>query len=566
MWMTLALVTCSALPAFGQHTWGGAVDEIEGLVMEGGARLAHDEDIEGAALVLDGVEGSYARAAAPQEWGRLRNVRVEARLRLPQYRAATVPIGWPGSFLIYIAGHGKPWALYWTDTGRHIIQGEDPVPPGQWLDIAFEYRAEDVCLLYVNGRSVAGLKGRGPLKEGGPDVWLGRYSYEDEKTGAEQNAWMRGAVARAQVTVLADDDRYEMDTTDLRHSMNVSWGDAIVVGEGWRKLNHPDHVAQFIEECERLGVRKVFLRADTEFILNFCDRRMDDDHWFMRALAAVEGDMLGALVRGCREAGIKVYAYQSVFDMGSPTTVLYGGHVPYFWESEFYIRHPEFLMESPDGERRQWGVPCYAYPEARGYMLSILRHILDQWEFDGLYLCTRTHSKPAEHADDFGYNAPIAEEFRRRHGVDIRTEEFSRPQWWNLLGEQLTLLLRDARGAFPDMEIVVAMPRADHIGPPYGNMRLDWRTWVRERLVDGLVIGVISGGWHYPDTRNRPGYVQSQQDNVAMRDLGYDLGEWFGPECAASGVELYLQRSSIYSDADRDLLEHPGVTGFMMHF
>ena len=44
------------------------------------------------------------------------------------------------------------------------------------------------------------------------------------------------------------------------------------------------------------------------------------------------------------------------------------------------------------------------------------------------------------------------------------------------------------------------------------------------------------------------------------------LRKWFGPACKQAGVELYFQRSAIYSDADRDLLKHPGMTGFMVGF
>jgi len=244
--------------------------------------------------------------------------------------------------------------------------------------------------------------------------------------------------------------------------------------------------------------------------------------------------------------------------------VLYGGSTPFFWQATFSIEHPEYLVENRDGTKRQWGVPCYAYPEARRYIIGVFQHLLNKWPFDGLHICTRSHSRPAEFADEFGYNQPIAEEFQRRHGVDIRTQKFSKSQWWDLQGEYLTQLLREFRQAFAGREIFIAMPRADYLGPPYGNMRLDWRTWCQEKLVDGLVLGVISGGWHYPHTRNRPGYVQSQQDNVAMRPLDYDLGQWFGPACRQHGVELYLRRSSIASDADRDLLQRPGMTGFML--
>ncbi|NIA16091.1 MAG: hypothetical protein GWP08_18680 [Nitrospiraceae bacterium] len=72
-------------------------------------------------------------------------------------------------------------------------------------------------------------------------------------------------------------------------------------------------------------------------------------------------------------------------------------------------------------------------------------------------------------------------------------------------------LLRYSHGA-----LCYAYPeaRAYTIGAPYGNMRLDWRTWCQERLVDGLVLDVFSGTWLYPAIRKRPGYVQCQQENV----------------------------------------------------
>jgi len=110
------------------------------------------------------------------------------------------------------------------------------------------------------------------------------------------------------------------------------------------------------------------------------------------------------------------------------------------------------------------------------------------------------------------------------------------------------------------------MPRSDHIGPPYGNMVLDWRTWAQEGLVDGIVLGVISGGWHYPDSMDRPGYVQSQQDRVGMRDVEFDLGEWFGPWCAEHGVDLLLSRGGFPSDREREQLQYPGMCGYMLHF
>lgn len=561
VWIACLVATCvgaAPLPS------GGGAAPLD-VTLEGGAKVAPDAELKQDVLVLDGEKGSYAHCPAPTG-GRLRNFRVEVNVRPDQVRASSIPIAWPGCFMIYLSGENKPWVWVETEKGRTIHAATEPLPPGRWSQLAFEYRADDAGLFFVNGRSVLTIHGEGALKQGGPELWFGRYYYKDPKDGKEYDGYMKGAVGLPRVTRLPDDDRLAVDLSGLHNAINVSWGDSIVVGKGWRALNKPAHVAPFVAECKRLGVKKVFLRVDHEFITQYCERRMPPDHWYMKALAAVEGDMIATLIRGCREAGLKVYAYQTIFDMGSPTSVMYGGTAPFPWESQFTLAHPEILTQSRDGKKRQWGVPCYAYPEARKYMVGIFQHLMSKWDFDGAYVCTRTHSFPAAFADEFGYNQPIVDEFRRRHGVDIRTQDFSKPQWWDLQGEYLTQLLREMRAALRGKEIIFAMPRSDTIGPPYGNMRLDWRTWCQEKLVDGLVLGVTSGGWHYPNTMHLPGYVQSEQDSVGMRDLKYDLGDWFGPACKAAGVELYLQRGTFFAEAERDELKLPGMTGFMASF
>lgn len=555
--LLVAAATCAPLPA------GNEVPPLD-VTLEGGARIAADGELKTEVLLLDGQAGCYGHCAAPA--GHPRNFRVEVSFRPDELRASTIPIAWPGCFMIYLSGEGKPWVWLETEKGRTIHASPEPLPAARWCRLAFEYRADDQGLLWVNGRSVLTIDGRGALKAGGPELWFGRYYWKDPKDGKEYESWMKGAVALPRIVALPDDDRLQVDLSAMRNAINVSWGDAIVVGKGWQALNKPEHVAPFVAHCRRLGVKKVFLRCDHEFIMQYCERRMPPGHWYLKALEAVEGDMLAALVRGCHQAGMKVYGYQSIYDLGSPTSVLYGGSAPFPWQSQFTIDHPEYLVESRDGKKRQWGVLCYAYPEARAYMVGVFKHELARWDFDGAYVCTRTHSYPAEFADEYGYNQPLAEEYRRRHGVDLRTQEFSKPQWWDLQGEYLTQLLRELRAATPGKELIVAIPRSDTIGPPYGNMRLDWRTWCQEKLVDGIVLGVTSGGWHYPDTMNRPGYVQSEQDGVAMRELDYDLGEWFGPACQAAGVELYLSRGTFYAEREREALKNRGMTGFMAGF
>ncbi|MGC9319508.1 MAG: LamG-like jellyroll fold domain-containing protein [Armatimonadota bacterium] len=535
------------------------------LTLEGGARIDQVAGLDQQALVLDGNEGTYAHADAPDLPDELAAFRVEAKVRIDEHRAGTVAMEWPGAFKVYFDSNGYFWLITWPQSGQLTAASKAQVPLGKWTDVAAEYRAGDIGLLYVNGRSVYSFRGSGALTPEADRLEFGRHPWTDDE-GNEHTQWMHGAVAAPRITMLPDGDSPTLEGSGMQNSMCISFGDAIVKGEGWRKLNSPDDVPPLIEELKRYSVTKVFLRCSSIMIMELYERRMEEDHWYIEAINAIEGDMHATIIDACHEAGIKVYAYRSIFDEGSPPSVKYGGNTPFIWQSKFTIEHPEYLRVNRDGTKRQWGVLCFAYPQAREYMVGTFEYLMERWDFDGIYICTRTHSMPAEFADQFGFNDPIVEEFQRRYGVNIREEEFPRSRWYDLQGEGLTELLREMRAAFPDEEIVIAIPRSDYIGPPYGNMRLDWRTWAQEGLVDTIRLGVISGGWHYPDTRNLPGYIQSQQDDVGMRPLEYDLGEWFGPWCEQYSTGLHTPGPVFPTDMDRELLELPGVEGFAFGF
>ncbi|MFQ6097349.1 MAG: hypothetical protein ACE5O2_06425, partial [Armatimonadota bacterium] len=89
--------------------------------------------------------------------------------------------------------------------------------------------------------------------------------------------------------------------------------------------------------------------------------------------------------------------------------------------------------------------------------------------------------------------------------------------------------------------ICIGVPRGDYFGPPYGNMYLDWRTWVEEKLIDELVLGELSGKGLYPRRKDYKGYVFDQEAGLGVRTVREDIAERYGPLCREHGVELYVQ-------------------------
>jgi len=224
-------------------------------------------------------------------------------------------------------------------------------------------------------------------------------------------------------------------------------------------------------------------------------------------------DPLAEAIRSCHQEGCKLYAYVTLFDEGAPISVLYIDLEPFPWQSRFQQQHPEYVVASRDGNDRQWGVLEYGYPDVGEEILRRLEYYMQNYDIDGLLIDTRTHSKPADSGDQFGFNDVVVQDFNSLYGVNILTDVRLRSSsqdydpnnalvenWRELRGEYVTDFLRDLRAMANtyDVNIIAGIPQADHLGPPIGNIVMDWRTWVDEGLIDELIVGYITGMQLYP--------------------------------------------------------------------
>lgn len=365
---------------------------------------------------------------------------------------------------------------------------------------------------------------------------------------------------------------FALGNASAQNAINVSWGDNIVIYEGQAKLDTPERIAACMDDWQRLGsVETVYWRASSWRLANYMKPRHDS---FPRYFDEVKRiwDQFNPFEVAAREAharGMRLYAYQTIFDEGSPESVKYGDSTPFPWQSFFTIAHPEYLVTDREGKQRQWGVMEYAYTEVREYMLAGMCRLIDEHDFDGLYVCTRTHSRPAESADQLGFNEPVVEAYRAKYGVDILTEQFDAQKWRDLRGEFVTQFLRELRAAMKERgkRLAVAIPRGDIVGPPYGNMTLDWRTWVSEGLVDELVVGPTSGSWHYPSMKDKDrerGYLASQDEGWGAPSVDQIIDDLHGPLCEEHGVRL-LVPGGWGSRTARERIEASPLSGYALN-
>jgi hypothetical protein len=363
--------------------------------------------------------------------------------------------------------------------------------------------------------------------------------------------------------------------------VSVSWPDHLSFGDDDGRLNEPDQVARRMAAWKtELAASALHWRASRTRIPGRFSAARGYRHP-SRSAAALVWDDLDVVPSLAHAAGLHAWLYVSVFDEGWPLapprvrTVSYhnemhGQHVA--WQSLLSRQHPEWLVLARGGRRRQYGVVSLAYPAARRAFVERWTALIRPTRFDGLFLCLRSQSRPADHADLFGFNEPVREDFRARHGVDILTEPFDVQAWRDLLGEYVTTLLRELRAALAadGRALGVGVARGDVLGPPLGNTTLAWRTWARDGLVDQLVVDQNSSQcpsmWHqlWPMHRGR-GYVQNYLDGTGLPPLDAHLREAYAPVVAESATKLFVARQWCERSVEREraLTAIPGVAGLV---
>ena len=317
----------------------------------------------------------------------------------------------------------------------------------------------------------------------------------------------------------------------------------------------------------------MLFRVDDFRTLLFADLHVDTKDpylaaWQKHTKKAWEYGLLGTAVDALKKEGLEVFMWITITDEGRPPDVVLFdfGSVPektfWPWHLRFTKENPEYLVHDrslTNNQRKyQWHVMEYAYPEVRNYQLKVIRTFSDEYPFDGVFLSIRSHAPPPDHADQYGFNEPIAKEYKRRYGQDILREDFDLEKWRELRGEYFTLFLRELKAHLKTsgQKLSIGVQQGEHMGPPFGNMRIQWRRWVSEGILDELVLGHITRvRSRYPDRPQRTwGYIQNQETGLGLPPIEEAVRKEYGPLCKRHGVKLYVEPGNFYRHH-----EHPAV-------
>jgi hypothetical protein len=373
-----------------------------------------------------------------------------------------------------------------------------------------------------------------------------------------------------------------MGKSEQRSIVSVSWSDHLVFGEGDGRLAAVQALKRRMEKWRKeLNAAIIHWRCTRDRIRGRFYAGKGYRHFFKACRPDIDWDDFELVPETARTYGMQAFLYVTLFDEGWPLlpkreralsyhNKLHCQHVS--WQSEFSRRHPQYAIADRSLRNRQWGVMCLGFPEVRNHMIRRYLRLLKKGKFDGLFVCLRSQSKPADYADQYGFNDPIHQAYLKRYGIDIRTEDFDMQRWRDLLGEYLTFFLRELRKASSNdrVRLSIGIPRGSVLGPPMGNTTLQWPTWILEGLIDQLIIDQNSSQcpsmWHalWPMHRGY-GYLQNYLDGRGMDPLEKDIVKTYAPVFDGKSAKLYLARQwQERSEAsEKELLKLSGIEGLV---
>ena len=369
----------------------------------------------------------------------------------------------------------------------------------------------------------------------------------------------------------------------MQNIVSVCWTDHLTMGEGDGQLKTIDALKRRMEQWRaNLGTtsllwRQSMARKDGKFTA----APGSEQAIKIKRKSDVDWDDFDVVPELSHQNGMQAYLYVPILDEGRPLPSESERKVSYHnkghgqdlaWQSNFTIANPEYITLDKSLENKQWGVLSLAYPEVRNHLVERFTKLLDGYDFDGLFICFRSQSRPPDFADEFGFNTPIRNDYLERYGKDIWKDEFDLQAWRDLQGEYLTELIAQIREATNKSghRLAIGCARGDVLGHPLGNTSIHWRKWIERGLIDQLVINQDSSRcpsmWIdlWPMHRGG-GYTQDYLRGADMAPLDHQLTNDYGPALDGNSTELYVARqwNNRSESEERSLLAHPAVSGLV---
>lgn len=325
------------------------------------------------------------------------------------------------------------------------------------------------------------------------------------KPSSSSRSLGRRTLLKSAAAPLAMPAATKAETTKRVIDAHVSAGDDWWIGE-WMAVDSPASIAETVAMWSDLfGMRRIYWRGQQEEMAAFEQLIRPENFLYAEYYAWTkklleEKQLNKVLIREAHKRGIEVHMWAPLFDFTGPADS--GGAIEYPFPAQqrLTIDHPEWLPVDRAGFRRQVGPVAFCYPEARKALVDLYLGYFDRDGYDAIAFFTYCETYAQRYEEEFGFNDPAVAEFKRRYGVDVRTQDYDRHAWQHLLGEYVTMFLRELREALrprgKTIGLAVNAREPNYPQPwnvlPYtltaGRIYFDLEGWVREGLLSDLQV------------------------------------------------------------------------------
>lgn len=292
----------------------------------------------------------------------------------------------------------------------------------------------------------------------------------------------------------------------------------------------------------------------------------------------IDADIEKRAVGIAHDKGLEIWGVTQFGDFGVTADTPNFNDYPGFWEAKIRQEHPEWIPTDKYGYRKQGGVIELAYPEARRALVDLHAKEIKKAGYDGVTFMSYAENFSMRFQDEFGYSEPIVKEYKRRYGIDIRTQQFTkfatREDWYQLRGEYITTFLQELREAL-DNKVKIGVflnpinPRKPMVWATLpqeyymlGMIHMDVDKWIREGIVDEL--GVYGGSSAQAQNRTldemlflargtpvKLTFVTSSPYATDRWQRFYDMG--LSAICSLGDEVQYLKRCNIPEQSEKAL-------------
>jgi HEAT repeat protein len=272
----------------------------------------------------------------------------------------------------------------------------------------------------------------------------------------------------------------------------------------WPAVSSKATIDEFFDILQKVyNVKRIYWRQMNEDqVLDYSLIRPDStfyDYWKWSKHLNKELGLGEYGIKAARARDMEVWGVAALFDQGSTADMHYpkdSGPSMFEWQKR--IEHPEWIPIDKYGLRKMAGAVCFEYPEARKALIDMYVELATRSKYDGILFYLYVEAFHSRFGDEFGFNKPIVDEFRKRYDVDITKEPYDVHALAQMRGEYLTQFFRELREALKPYNIKVGIcinPASVQYPQVWGDsatmlvsgrISVDWRKYIREKLIDEI--------------------------------------------------------------------------------